>query len=268
MGILNFLLGGKNKLQTSFNKEKQCCICLASLSGKIAQDEWGYWAHFHHSLQHCYSCHRFLSKHSSGGAYQYGDGRLTCGFCKKTAVTDGINVNKSKRRVLKVLEEVGFLSIPKDVEIVLSDGRQLSSNSRRANTAGLTLTRVHFSNHKKVGINHQIGVLYGLPLIEFEAVLAHELLHVWQNEHEFKLSKKYSEGLCELGSYLIYSGSKAELAKFLLEKMFNNKDPIYGDGFRLMHDKLKRMGWKRFVQDLHKNKKGYEGGLLRKIFWK
>ncbi|MBF0491700.1 MAG: protein DA1 [Deltaproteobacteria bacterium] len=263
MGLFSFF---KKKPPVSVIESSQCCICLKILSGRVAQDAWANSAHDYHHLVFCYSCHRIISRHTSAGSYQYSDGRAICGLCKKVAITDSIAVNRSKRKVLALLEAVGFQDIPKNIEIVLSGLHDLSSHSRKRNTAGLTLSHVHFSNNKRVGLTHQIGVLYGLPQIEFEAVLAHELLHVWQNEKEFKFSPLYNEGLCELGSFLIYSNDPSDLAKFLIKRMSESKDPVYGNGFRLMLNKLQALGWKRLMADLLKNKKGYESSVLRKIF--
>jgi hypothetical protein len=83
-----------------------------------------------------------------------------------------------------------------------------------------------------------------MPRLEFEAVLAHELLHVWLLEKDIQLSKKETEGLCNLGSALVYQADNSKLAERLLEKMESSSDRLYGKGFRKMKDKLQRLGWK------------------------
>ncbi len=265
MGLFDFFSFFKKESSIKV-EDHQCCVCLKDLSGKFLMDPWQNSAHAYHQLSFCHSCHRILSRHSSAGSYRYSDGRFTCGLCKKIAIVDKVSVNRSKRKVLDLLERAGFKGIPKNIEIVLSGMNNLAVHSRNNNTAGLTLSHTHFSQNKKVGMSHQIGVLHGLPQVEFEAVLAHELLHVWQHEHEFKFSPLYSEGLCELGSFLIYSQEASALAEFFLKRMMRSEDPVYGAGFRLMHNKLQKLGWKNLIADLLKNKKGYEGSVLRKIF--
>ncbi len=232
----------------------------------MIQDAWENSAHLEHGISFCGTCDRILSRYTSAGAYQYSDGRFVCGLCKKIAVTDGVSANRSRRKILELLESVGFKNIPKNVNIVLTHAQGLSAHSNQKNTAGLTLTQVHFHNYKRVGTTHQIGILSGLPKPEFEATLAHELLHVWQQENGIKLSPLYCEGLCELGSFLIYSKDSSELSRHLLEKLMKNKDAVYGNGFRLFHKKLEKLGWKKLIQEVLLHKQGFEGSILRKIF--
>ncbi len=76
----------------------------------------------------------------------------------------------------------------------------------------------------------------------------------------------YAEGLCELGAFLIYSQDKSDLAQHRIERMLDSKDPVYGNGFRLFHKKLERLGWKKLLREILENKKGYEKSILKKIF--
>lgn len=246
--------------------EKDCCLCGEPLSGKNHLDDWGNGAHRTHDIYFCSSCHRILSPKSSRGAYRYSDGRRICGYCKKLAVTDGITANRCRRKVLALLEEVGFEGIPKNIQIILSHPASLTAHSRKAGTSGLTLSHFHFTDYKRVAITHQIGILYGLPKVECEAIMAHEFLHVWQQENDVKFSPLYAEGLCELGSALVYTREDSDLARHLLKKMRENPDPVYGNGFRLMERKLKTLAWTGLIREILQNKRGFEAGLLKKIF--
>lgn len=269
MGLKEILYLFRKSATTKVKDQlSECCICLKPLSGTIGYDPWGNAAHLTHRLAFCSSCDRILSPHRGGGAFQYSDGRLICGLCKKIAVTESVSANRARRKVLGLLENAGFAGIPKNVDIVLAHSKTLSAHSRKRHTAGLTLSHVHFTNYKRTGVTHQIGILSGLPLVEFEAVMAHELLHVWQQEHGVKFSPMYSEGLCELGAFLIYAQDDSDLSKHLLQKMMKNEDPVYGNGFRLMQKKLEALGWKGLIQDILKNKQGLEVSVLGKIFGK
>jgi len=245
-----------------------CCICQEPLSGRVIFDSWNNATHGTHPVSFCNSCERILSPYSSGGAYQYSDGRLICGKCKKIAITDDVSANRSRRKALALLEEIGFQGIPKNIRIVLAHPQTLSAHSQKRHTSGLTLSHFHFSDYKRVGITHQIGILFGLPKIEFEAVIAHEFLHVWQHENNIKFSPVYNEGLCELGGYLVYSKDNSDLAHHFIKKMLQNQDPIYGNGFRLMKKKLETLGWKGLIQEILNNKQGFEPSILKKIFGK
>lgn len=263
---LFYLFRKSSSSQTRETQVSECCICLKALSGTIGYDPWGNAAHLTHRISFCSSCDRILSPHRSGGAFRYSDGRLICGLCKKIAVNDGVSANRSRRKVLSLLEKSGFDGIPKNVEIVLAHSKTLSAHSRKRHTAGLTLSHVHFNNYKRTGVTHQIGILSGLPKVEFEAVMAHELLHVWQQEHGVKFTPLYSEGLCELGAFLIYSQDESDLGRHLIQKMMKNDDPVYGNGYRLMQQKLETLGWRGLIAEILKNKQGFEASVLGKIF--
>jgi len=270
MGLLNpfSLFRKKTPPLPEKSETSQCCICQGALSGRVIHDTWENAAHLTHNISFCSSCNRILSPQSSGGGFQYSDGRLICGLCKKIAIADGVSANRSRRRVLALLEKVGFQGVPKNIEIVLAHPHTLSAHSRKRHTSGLTLSHFHFSDYKRVGITHQIGILFGLPKIEFEAVIAHEFLHVWQHENGIKFSPLYCEGLCELGGFLVYSEDSSELSQHLMQKMMKSKDPTYGNGFRLMHKKLGTLGWQGLISEVLKNKHGFEASILKKIFGK
>src|SRR5436190_21336302 len=109
LSLSNVLSFFRKKISRSPEKprEWECCICRKTLSGKVVCDDWGHRAHLEHSVSLCSSCDRILSRFSSGGAYQYSDGRLICGHCKKIAITDQVSSNRSYRKVLLALEKIG-----------------------------------------------------------------------------------------------------------------------------------------------------------------
>ena len=78
----------------------------------------------------------------------------------------------------------------------------------------------------------QIFILFGLPRIEYEAVLAHELLHVWIHENKITLSLTSTEGFCNLGSYLIYNNDNTHFSTIHLKAMDNSEDLAYGIEYR------------------------------------
>ena len=115
------------------------------------------------------------------------------------------------------------------------------------NLKGLTKTEKY--HDKKY--NHTIYILSGLPKIEFEAVLAHELLHIWLSENEQQLMSEKIEGFCNLGSSIIYENDGTHFSKIHLQSMKNDSHPIYGDGYRYMKSQLEMLGWKKLIEQLH-----------------
>ena len=115
------------------------------------------------------------------------------------------------------------------------------------------------SNHSKKTIkgytyynNNQyvINILWGLNRIEFEAVLAHELLHVWIDYNNIKLNRSKLEGFCNLGSYLIYKNDNTQFSSIHLKAMDTSKDIVYGKGYREMKIQLEKLGWEKLIANL------------------
>ncbi len=227
-----------------------CCVCQKELKGKAVGDPWGNWAHEEHELTFCSCCDRIISQQSSNRAVHYKDGRSICGLCTQQAILIPLQAEESKKKVLKSLEEKGFSGIPQKIEMEIGQLNASVSGENKSFKAGETRTQAHYLNHQQVGLSHKIKVLFGVPKIEFEAILAHEFLHVWQNEKKLKLSPQACEGLCELGSFLIYSQEDTAFSQFKIKKMRENKDPIYGEGFRLMLAKWERLGWEALIDEV------------------
>jgi len=215
-----------------------------------------------HCFTPCSTCGRILSR----GSRTYEDGRHICRYCYKTAVHHSWTVNKCKRQVLKQLTDVGFKHIPLNVPLSLASQPELTNKSCAVNTRGMALFQKEFKDHKVHAIKHHIYILYGVPKIEFQGILAHELIHVWQNENNFKLSPMHTEGLCNLASYWIYKEDGSDLAKILMDNLVNSKDRVYGNGFRIMLARWKKLGWKKFVEEILTQKEGIEKSLWRKTF--
>ena len=97
---------------------------------------------------------------------------------------------------------------------------------------------------------YEISILFGLPKIEFEAVLAHELLHIWLHQNNIILSSQLKEGFCNLGSYLIYNNDNTHFSTIHLQAMSNYKNIVYGQGYREMRVQLEKLGWKKLISDL------------------
>lgn len=250
------------------NDRNKCAICGHVLTGMIIEDGWGNRVHAEHGSPMCESCGRIMSRQTSAGAYEYDDGRAICGFCKDSAVTSSWTANRLKRKVFNELRQLGFRDLPQDFGFHIVDCFTLADYSKGPDTKGAAITQTLFERGRRKKVKHDIFVLYGLPKVEFMAIVAHELLHIWLNNNHFKWSPVYTEGFCNLGSFWIYSNDKSELAKHLKERLSQFSDPVYGDGFRLMYGKLKEWGWKRLIKESLGNREGFQESIWRKIFGK
>ena len=80
------------------------------------------------------------------------------------------------------MESINKLRIPNSFKVI--ELNQKFSDQAHINLKGFTQTKHDHKSHP----SYMIYMLCGLPRIEFEAVLAHELLHVWLHENEINLS--------------------------------------------------------------------------------
>ncbi len=238
------------------HKSPRCDVCEAPIVGRYMTDSWGNKAHLEHNGKKtvlCDYCARVISFPTSNGGYNYSDGRVVCGICKLTAVEDERRVRLSLSRVLKLLAAApaGLDGIPGDIPIQLVDRHtleRLGGSTLRENGQGLALSNITLRDKKRVKVEYRIYILSGIPQLNFDAVLAHELLHVWLIERDIKLSQKETEGFCNLGSALVYNADDSKFARVLLERMENSPDRMYGRGYRKMSDRLRRLGWKRLKE--------------------
>ena len=104
-------------------------------------------------------------------------------------------------------------------------------------TKTMQISALLFSHRK-----HKIYIFNQMPKIQFAGVLAHELLHVWQNEKGISLPPPLTEGFCNLGSYVVYKSIGNELAIRMIKNLENDPSSVYGDGFRKVFEVYKREG--------------------------
>lgn len=240
----------------------KCFFCHKEIIGKYFIDQWKHNVCASHldkkEVTICTSCGAFTTYSPSH------DGRCLCYNCKSTVVSTRSEISASLTYVKNLLISVGFDfgtcyvdDIP--IEIVsASKMAEIQNTSISTNNKGVTETETQMqgtskSDMKVIGHTHKIYMLSDQPRIEFLGTLAHELLHVWQNEHGIKLPLMKSEGLCNMGSYLVYSTDKSSIADSDIKNLKESQDTIYGDGFRYVFAKYEVSGWRGIIQSVTKN---------------
>lgn len=223
-----------------------CDICNEIITQDYMQDAWGNKFHQDHleNGRFCSTCSRVISKRLTDGGFQFNDGRYMCTLCESSIVNSETKKLKSIENVLAAFSNVGiYIDINEfEVSIKQKDELQsyLSSVSRHHKETIKALT--YYNNNK-----YTISTLWGLHRIEFESVLAHELLHVWVDYNNIMLHKDKLEGFCNLGSALIYDNADTKLSRILKRSMSENNDPVYGRGYKYMNSLLEKHGWKKLI---------------------
>ena len=239
-------------------KLPRCDVCLQPIEGDYVKDLWGNISHTSHNgkpYKMCSSCSVIVSGRTSKGGFLYSDGRVVCGRCRANAVFHPSSVAHLTHTVIDTLARSGFGDFPDNVTVTLVDLHSMKSKSGsdKKTTKGFTRTSKTSVGSFTLYSSHEIFILYGLPELEFKGVLAHELIHAWLNARKITLSRKETEGFCNIGSMLVYRHHDTPLAAALLDNMQNDPDPIYGDGYRSMLKRLEQNGLPDLIEKVQGN---------------
>ena len=244
----------------------ECVICNHEIKGKYYLDFWKNAVCGEHYERNetvfCSSCSSIMANDEKS---HLADGRWLCATCQAQAVSQPYQISKIKKLVLYRFLDEGICFYDKNldstpIEIVdVARLAQLRNQPPSITQKGLTITRsvsslgdMLFGSTPKM--SHQIYILDHLIKIEFAGTLAHELMHVWQNENRINLPTPQCEGLCDLGSWLAFNTIKSSKTQYFLKMLQENPDPIYGDGFRHVYSKYLQIGWEGVLKLAHSGK--------------
>ena len=151
------------------------------------------------------------------------------------------------------LKAVGIIDVPKNIPITLVDLQILNEKAGHLSHVKLKgFTHFADKSYSKLQIDnpYHIYILSGLPQLEFEAVLAHEFLHIWLEINSINLDIITAEGFCNLGSSLIYENDGTQFSQIHLKAMVNNADEAYGKSFIIFQREMEENGWKALIQKI------------------
>lgn len=241
---------------------KRCVIGGEILKGHHLVNLWGqtYCAEHQKGVPECYSCGRPIAKLSTGGGVKYGDGRTICNLCKKTAI-DGVSAGqKALDAVRAEMERWGLSLGGSKTPLQLVDQPTLNANS----TKGYSRQPSGMANSRTRSVNgrvterwiESIMVLHGLPREHFEDIAAHELMHAYLLLNAYpELAPQVEEGLCRLAEHIWLTRQNTEAARIRLENFEVDKDPIYGEGYRLARVAYEKHGLAKVLAYVRKNSK-------------
>lgn len=202
----------------------KCLVCNSTITGQYYQDYWGNKVcHSHidnHEVTFCASCGSFVRTGDNTG-----DGRSLCESCMASVIYSAEQIEKLKKYVLRRFMDIEVKFNDKFLDSVkidiVSPQRMAEIRKQPVDIQNKGLTQTHSRNTlggKLFGVKdkfkHHIYILSYLPKIEFAATLAHEILHIWQIENGIQLPSLKCEGLCNMGSYIIYENMSVQKASY------------------------------------------------------
>jgi len=217
-------------------RSTRCVICGEVLKGNYLADPWGNPFHSRHGRKVlCPFCNRAMADSTTGGSVVAANGMRICRLCEREGVErKGRAESLLERTRLKLSDSFPVPASSFSFELVdkprlnelLSPGRQLGVE------LGITLEKKARWGRKE-SIHNDMFLLSGLPEWLFEAVAAHELVHVWQHLQGLDdLPADQAEGSAELASYLVLKRNGSREARVKMEAMERSDDPSYGAGLR------------------------------------
>ncbi|HEX2961045.1 MAG TPA: protein DA1 [Ignavibacteriales bacterium] len=219
----------------------KCSVCGKPLDGEYTIDPYGnkYHSYHSHELSRCDNCSRIISNKTTGGGREYSDGRTICNLCYKEAVFDNSRINALMGKVMQRLKSLGLSFNERTISIRGVDRRELkkAAGSRYdGNMKGIcnTSSRTEYINQRasKSTKRHEIFVLNGVPALNIESVIAHELMHVWLNDNTKDDHPDFlREGSCNYISYLYLRSVSGSKARELMKQLEDDDDDTYGKGF-------------------------------------
>ncbi len=235
-------------------KPVMCVICGQYITGRYYVDSWKQPAHEHHDIKYCFCCGRITGKN----ALSLPDERQICIHCQPKIVKTKQEIDWVEKKVREVFAKVGFNDVPLNLPIEICNVNKLNSlygsNNIDLNQRGLA----HFTKIITNGITkleHKIYIIDYMTKTAFAGVLAHELLHVWQNEKGINAPRNICEGFCNLGSYIVFYAINNQDSNKFIEQMEMNPDSIYGEGYRKVKKFLDKNGWPATIAKIKNYKK-------------
>ena len=241
---------GKYYHEWCYNQEYgiKCCLCKNIIIGEYIIDFCDNRAHLTHNGINTICC-------KSCGIFCFENVLCLCNTCEGKIIHNKTQIDYSFNKILNSLSNLGLDISKHNIMIIIKPKEQINSNG--INQLGYAQTTIYFFG-KQRKFEHRISIVNNLPDLEFEGVLAHEMLHTWLTENEIKLPDYQTEGFCNLGSFYLYGADNSKHGKYLINNLFADTSYIYGDGFRFMNKILETHNWTGLIKMLFETKRGHE----------
>lgn len=204
----------------------RCVVCEQTIRGTYFMNYWGLPFHGHHAT--CTAC---------GYPTAEQGGEALCRGCRPTVVASAEVATVRTRAVRRTLERRGIVIGPHLVRYGLA--RIVRPGHASLGVCQATWHRSAAS----ISCRIEVTIKRGLPALLFDAVVAHELTHVWFRDHDVRPAAVVEEGVAELTAFWVLGRIGGQRAEALQHQIAINRDRTYGGGFRLARQAERRHGW-------------------------
>jgi len=224
----------------------RCAVCGQVINGEYYVDFWGNTVHAYHKgvEPQCDYCGRFISDYTTGGGFRYGDGRIVCKLCEKTAVEDSATVDTLRGEITSIFNEIGIEIEDHYLPISLIDRSAMTRlDDGHIDPNGYTYIEKTTSLGVTLERRLDIFLLDGMPRLHTIATLAHELMHVWISDNSpDDMDAALLEGSCNYAAYLVLQRYPVKESEYIQKTFSEEPDTIYGGGFRHVTDYAEKHG--------------------------
>lgn len=205
---------------------RRCELCGALLAFSAVMTPLGnVFCASHRDLPNCQLC----------SAPFAGPGRY-CGPCTATSVNTQEQVRAVLPSARDELRTMGLVLSPPVHVTLVDDARMHVLNPVESGRVAGTTT---MSGQQVT----EIYIVSGLPRMQFGSTVAHEAMHGWLAQNGYPpMEDRVEEGLCQVVAYRWLRDQPDPRAKVLRDHIDAHPDPVYGDGFRLAKQSVKRHG--------------------------
>ncbi|MAV64602.1 MAG: hypothetical protein CBC84_000475 [Pelagibacteraceae bacterium TMED124] len=244
--ILNLI-----SLGNSHAKNIECSICSSNIKSKeYLIDIWGNPFHISHQKEgiFCECCSRIISKKITNGGYQLNDGRYICSLCDASIIKNDDDINNSFIKVQKKLYKEGLeIDNINNIEVKLINRSEMKKYYNfNENNHLQGITKISIGSDKIF----KIFILNNTPKIQFEATLAHELLHVWLYENNIKISDRKMEAFCNLGTYLMYEEDGTKFSKIHIMSLENKNKNMYVTEYKVLKSLMDKHSFRHILNNI------------------
>ncbi|MDP8208152.1 MAG: protein DA1 [Candidatus Electryonea clarkiae] len=170
-------------------------------------------------------------------------------------VTDPIAARSLVKRTIKILAEKGIhLETRMDrIKVELRTREKMKQLVQVGEPGGHHRTRTVTQGDRTWVSDCTLTFLKGQREDVMMGVAAHELFHLWQSERgASKGWIRWIEGTANVAKYLVLVDIDNEKAQKSIQHMMEDRDPVYGKGFRKALKYYDKNGMKKYLEKVYK----------------